>query len=486
MLKNSPSNNIILKEHQKLPIKFMKDNFGLILYHSTGSGKTITALISMYQFNKDIVIIGPKSAKKAFTDEIEKLNYKKSMFTIYSYKKAKILMYEDYEIFKNKCVIIDEAHHLRSDTKDNIVFSGVLIYAFKVLLLTATPIVNHLSDISPLINIVKNKEVLPTNKELFNYFYENVTNNNNNNNNNNTKFEKDMLMDKIRNTISYYENINDEHFPKSQTYTRKVIMDGTQIKEYEQYVKRFIYDYQVPTNADILNIKFDLLKRNKLNSFLAATRQISNTVDGATDTAKLKLILKVLVREKYPAVIYSNYLKNGVYAMAKLLNKKNISFNMISGSTSPDKIDQIVNMYNNGEIKVLLLSTAGSESLDLKSTQQIHIMEPHWNDAKIQQIIGRAIRYKSHDSLEINKRFVKIFKWISVFPKKYHNLSADEYLLEISEKKTIAINNFKNILIEASIENNYKNILIENNLKRVNYKNKYLKYRHKYMEKKLR
>lgn len=457
---------IDLKPHQRLPVDYIKDNYGLLLYHSTGSGKTITALVSMYQFKKDIVIIGPKSAKKAFLDEINKLQYDKTKFLILSFKKAKIMMFDNYEIFKDKCIIVDEAHHLRSETKDNIMFSGVLIYAYRVMLLTATPIVNYLNDVAPLINIVKKSDVLPTEKELFNFFYFDdnkmeITN-------------KDMLLDKIRNTVSYYSNIDDTNFPKSNIYSRMVVMDGKQIEEYERYVKRFIYDYQVPASADIYNIKFDYLKRGKLNSFLAATRQISNTVDGDIDSSKLKLLLKVVKREKFPAVIYSNYLKNGVYAVAKLLTKNNISYDMISGNSTPDKIDAIVNSYNSGKIKVLLLSTAGSESLDLKNTRQIHIMEPHWNDAKIQQVVGRVIRYKSHNDLPVDERFVKIFKWISVFPKSYHNMSADEYLLEMSEKKTALIESFKSILIEASIEKN-------KTIKHGGYYERYKLYKKKYI-----
>ena len=65
-LKITKSNNIELKPHQKYVVEFMKTNRSIILYHSTGSGKTITALCSMYQFDENIVIIGPKSSKKAF------------------------------------------------------------------------------------------------------------------------------------------------------------------------------------------------------------------------------------------------------------------------------------------------------------------------------------------------------------------------------------------------------------------------------------
>jgi len=82
-------------------------------------------------------------------------------------------------------------------------------------------------------------------------------------------------------------------------------------------------------------------------------------------------------------------------------------------------------------------------------------MEPHWNNAKLQQVIGRAIRYQSHSDLPEKERKVDIYRWISVFPnidKKYK--TADEYLMELSIKKEIMINEFKKILIEASIEKN--------------------------------
>ena len=84
--------NIDLKDHQLIPIKYIKEptNRGLLLYHSTGSGKTITALIAMYQFDKNIIIIGPKSSKKAFFDDIKKLDLDLSRFKFYTFTKIKI------------------------------------------------------------------------------------------------------------------------------------------------------------------------------------------------------------------------------------------------------------------------------------------------------------------------------------------------------------------------------------------------------------
>jgi len=147
---------------------------------------------------------------------------------------------------------------------------------------------------------------------------------------------------------------------------------------------------------------------------------------------------------------------------------------MITGNTTIDKIIRVVNDYNNGLVKVLLLSSAGSESLHLKGTRQIHIMEPHWNDAKIQQVIGRAIRYKSHSYLPKEQQHVTIYKWISVFPSIIEYKSADQYLLELSDKKLRIFNEFKQILIDSSIENTVN--------KRAGYRQQYLYYKHKYFD----
>jgi hypothetical protein len=438
---------IILKNHQKLPNEFMKNNFGLILYHGTGTGKTITALAAMYQFNKHIVIIGPKSSNKAFEDEILKLKFDRGRFTIYTYAKIKKDMYQDINLFKNKCVIVDEAHNLRNDTKDNMFLVGILNYAHKVMMLSATPIINYMNDISPLINVVKQEDVLSTDKKLFDFFYFDEQNMRIRN--------SDMLANKLKNSISYYDKKDVESYPESGTIVKQIIMTKDQIKEYASYVKNILFKHEVPPDGQSL-FEFDFARlRNKTkNAFLTATRQLSNTIDGGTESPKILELVKIIEAGPYPVITYSNFLKNGVYPVAKKLEMLGISYAVITGGTSQDKLIKTVNEYNSGKFKVLLISSAGSESLDLKNTRQIHIMEPHWNEPKIDQVIGRAIRYKSHISLPKNDRNVTIYRWVSVFDKEmYANISADEYLIELGEKKRQIFNTFKNILIESSIEN---------------------------------
>jgi superfamily II DNA or RNA helicase len=461
-----------LKPHQQKAVDFMDNNYGLILYHSTGSGKTITSLVAMYKFNKPIIIIGPKSARKAFEDEISRLGYDKSRLTMYSFTKAKNEMYHNLDMMKGKCVIVDEAHHLRTPTRDNTFLTGILSLSYKIMLLTATPIINYPNDLSNLVNIVKNEDVLPTDRYQFDFFYFDEQNMEVNN--------EHMLRNKLSNCVSYYKIAtdragNDENYPKHKTVTVKVPMSKKQLKEYANYVKKFIYDDNVPMNVDLLDINFEYLQKSKKNAFLSATRQLSNTIDGSVKSPKMIKIFKAIKKGNYPAVIYSNYLKNGVLPIAKKLHEYNISYKLITGETSLESIQKIVNDYNNGKYKVLILSSAGSESLDLKNTREIHIMEPHWNEAKIDQVIGRAIRYKSHSSLPKNERFVKIYRWISVFPEPIKNISADEYLTMISERKEKILEIFDKIIIESSIEKSGEE-------KRGGYYYKYVKYKAKYLK----
>jgi SNF2 family DNA or RNA helicase len=133
------------------------------------------------------------------------------------------------------------------------------------------------------------------------------------------------------------------------------------------------------------------------------------------------------------------------------LNKNKISYALYYGEQTEEKRNKIIDRYNDRKIDVLLITSAGSESLDLKNTRSIHIMEPHWNESKINQIIGRAIRYDSHKALGKRDRTVEIVRWISVFGYKIPYETADEYLIKIAQQKEKMFNSFDKIIQETSI-----------------------------------
>jgi hypothetical protein len=75
-------------------------------------------------------------------------------------------------------------------------------------------------------------------------------------------------------------------------------------------------------------------------------------------------------------------------------------------------------MANNhkGEIcRVICITSAGAEGISLKCVRAVHIMEPYWNDVRLKQVKGRAIRIGSHLELPEADRDVSIYTYLSTF-----------------------------------------------------------------------
>jgi hypothetical protein len=74
---------------------------------------------------------------------------------------------------------------------------------------------------------------------------------------------------------------------------------------------------------------------------------------------------------------------------------------------------------NLGEIiKVLMITSAGSEGINLRNTRYVHIMEPYWHPVRVEQVIGRARRICSHQSLPKELQTVEVFIYIMTFTQE--------------------------------------------------------------------
>jgi hypothetical protein len=75
-----------------------------------------------------------------------------------------------------------------------------------------------------------------------------------------------------------------------------------------------------------------------------------------------------------------------------------------------------------GELcRVFCITGAGAEGLSLRNVRRVHIMEPHWNHVRTDQVKGRAVRICSHVDLDwsadpsLNQRTVEVFTYVSCF-----------------------------------------------------------------------
>jgi hypothetical protein len=135
-------------------------------------------------------------------------------------------------------------------------------------------------------------------------------------------------------------------------------------------------------------------------------------------------------------------------------HKKMVLENEVYGKMTKDrkKYMDAYNEYDNrygDKIKIIMISPAGSEGLDLKNVRQVHILEPYWNETRIEQLIGRAIRYCGHKDLPMKERQVDIFRYKSTRPNKD---TTDEAIENLSRSKQGLLQSFFEAMEEVSID----------------------------------
>ena len=195
---------------------------------------------------------------------------------------------------------------------------------------------------------------------------------------------------------------------------------------------------------------------------------------------KMKESLERLSKSPGKVLVYSNFRTlEGIEIFSKVLDQNGFSrfrgnskggknkYALFTGSEDhKDRVKTLerFNAYENrygDQIKVLLITSAGAEGLDLKCIRQVHIMEPYWTEIRAQQVIGRAVRVNSHIDLPEKDRFVDVFRYHSVFTKeqekerKKEPMSTDQYVYEAALVKQRVVDEvlmmFKEMAVDCTL-----------------------------------
>jgi superfamily II DNA or RNA helicase len=457
-----------LKRHQKAIISSLRKQRGLIAVHSVGSGKTLTAVTASQCYldeNQDnrVIVVTPTSLQTNFKKELKKYGLEnEDRYEFYTVKKFAIES-KSGNINCNKIMlIIDEAHNLRTEIVDSDEqdtsqdknkgknakeLINCAKYADKVLLLTATPIVNNPYDIENLVSMIEGKE--PVSKRNFQKILDN----------------KDMFYSRFACKMSFYSPEEEEY----KKYYPKQINHDIFLPMSKKYYKSYL---SVEKNED-KDFIISLYGEKDLRKFYNGVRRASNNLE-ESDSPKINWIISKIqdnesgeTNNKF--VVFSHFLAAGMKLIKNRLDNIGISNAVIEGSMSVKKRKEIVDLYNSNKIKVLLISKAASEGLDLHETRYMIVTEPSWNETTIKQVIGRTVRYKSHENLPESQRVVDVYKLYLIKPwekdgEKYIKdnlitqpikkelMSVDFYLRNYSLKKEENNKDILNRLKEISIE----------------------------------
>lgn len=482
--KSGTEDSIQLKPYQVRALNKLDVNNGLLVDHSMGSGKTLLylAAIKRYQAknpDKKTLFIAPASLTTNFDRENDKhpLGIDRDDVDVLSYERAANAA-DKLRSNKYGQVIVDEAHRLRNtNTKRHKELTSIIENADQRLLGTGTSAYNTPSDIAPLINLAAGEDVLPQGKTAFDKEFiskhkelppllkrilgapaKEVQ----------TLKNKKELATILRKHMDYY-NLKDDpsaakNFPEKEEKVVEVPMSPSQKTLYEYMENKLPLYIRMKVR---LNIPLDKSDTAKLQAFSTGIRQVSNSTNPwmpKYDQPTPKVLAAVDSVEKsmksdknFRGLVYSNYLDAGLNDYDKELTRRGISHEVFTGSNTKAEKDKMVDDYNSGKTKVLLVSSSGAEGLNLKGTKKVQILEPHFNDSKIDQVIGRGIRFKSHEDLPPDERKVEVEHYLSVFPKKKFHLgprpnTIDEYLYHNSKTKSQVTDQMMDLVREKNPE----------------------------------
>jgi hypothetical protein len=168
-----------------------------------------------------------------------------------------------------------------------------------------------------------------------------------------------------------------------------------------------------------------------------------------------------------------------LYTGTETVEEKEIVRKIYNGEWDdiPDSIsNELKKSYRNnnmGEvIKVFMITSSGSEGINLRNTRYVHLMDPYWHPVRSEQVIGRARRICSHKDLPVQFQTVEVFVYLMTFSEaqlksdeaielKRKDLSkakpsvpftSDQYLFEISEIKANLTNQLTEAIKESAFD----------------------------------
>lgn len=465
-----------LKKHQQRVVDriLREDQPGLVVAHGLGSGKTLTSIAAQDALGMGANVVLPAALQANYEKEIAK-HVVPGTAQDTAISSLQALSRKGALPEAHPMAIVDEAHRARevgSSTYQSLRDS--LKDTEKRMLLTASPFYNRPSDIAPLVNMASGSTVLPNDPTEFKRRYisekkitpsmwgrvvhgaspgvEETVN----------PVRERELKDTFAKWVDYHPG-STEGFP---TVTRRdvhVPMTGKQLELYDSLMGDAPAWVRYKVRAGLPPSKQE---SKDLNAFISAVRQVSNTTRGFApgtspqepkiDAAFGNLQKALADNPEARAVVYSNYIDSGLNPYRERLQEAQIPFGEFTGEMPKATRDQMVQDYNAGKLKALLLSSAGGEGLDLKGTRLIQVLDPHWNNEKIRQVEGRGIRYGSHADLPEDQRNVLVERYLATRPErkglgrillgKSTGGSSDQYLQAMSTKKDDLINKMKELL----------------------------------------
>jgi Type III restriction enzyme, res subunit len=413
-------------------------NKRLAILHSTGTGKTRKSLLAAMSYNRDITIVAVHSIQiTPFANEMERVfdvkntypGFRKRVEVVTCKTVATATAKRDYDVldyyFKDRVIIIDEMHHVKSSGEklkskreaplfDSMVdmlrrYSDAIVF-----LLTATVLVDTASEIFGVYKLLKGKEppedeISPYNiaESLSGYISELTQKN--------LRYKNYVIKCKMKEEGKQWELYQLHQNDKTSVHTKT------------SAVSRFV------TENDGLASEYKRSIKDIINKLLEGMnfRSLEERNTACIEALKLvsikmyKLVKYIQKNPTKPMLIYDGWKKRGgVDRLIEVLSMSAIGYSLVMSeqdamdvetkplkmlalhklpqnrglSTTVNKLRDIFNSEGNRQgrlIHLIIVTPKYSESMSILNAFSSHTLNMLWNITTFKQVQGRCNRKNS-------------------------------------------------------------------------------------------
>lgn len=506
--------SVDLKPHQEhFVTKLIENDGSLLAAHATGTGKTLTGIAGFEKLKtlgkaKRAVVVVPASLRENFIDNIKKYtNSKHVVFGPKGERSSKdvgdkstadynIISYELFRDHGDKILegtgadtlILDEIHRARGT--EGVTYNKLRDLRSKfrnAITLTGSVVNNEPNEVVPLLDVTHT----PTGHKLVSksffdklfvrkdavtrgifkpkvYVEKNIRN-------------KDKLGAYLRGKVHFVSHeALEKDMPKRNLESELIPMTKDQ---------QALYNYSLSSVDPLTRWKIKnnipVTQREAKDAFsqLMQARQVSTDPsildkrlqgkDPYEYSPKVKKVVDDLkshleADESHKSVIYGNLIHGQLNAVEEALRRKGIPYARFfgmgqEGMTAKSRPKEIED-FKQGKKRVLLISGAGAEGIDLKNTTMLQMLEGHYNPERIQQAEARIRRLGSFAHLPPEKRQILIKRYMSSpSPSKLQKFygaigigagdtGVDKWIYSIAERKDKLNKDFREALDKVPTE----------------------------------
>jgi len=388
---------------------------------------SLSSIAAMEQDDDPYVAVVPAALRPNYRKELAKFTDRDMLPTVLSYNALAA-----GQAPNTSKLVLDEVQRLRNP--DSAQTKAVLDAAGKaksLIMLSGTPVVNRPGDLAVPLQLLTGKKMTPDefearyveHKPVYSSFLHRLLG---------TSSGTEPVIRRRKELEALLRGHVDYYMPEKPVVPvdyedHEIEMSVPQVQLYRAMLDKLPWHLRRQLNQSVDPAPEDM---TRLMAFMTGPRQVGlSTLPFRRDKDPLKAfeqspklqtalakLKEHLTDDRKKALVFANFIDAGLTPYSAALTREGIPHGVFHGGLSDADRQRLVDDYNEGRIRAALIGPSGTEGLSFKGTQLVQLLDPHWQQTRPRQAVGRGLRFDSHEGLPDELKRVRVQRFISKLP----------------------------------------------------------------------